>query len=371
VESVVVTGARAPEVGLFSSSPVTAVSQQEMKFQGTASADADLNNAPAPDEPTISTQIAKWNPDRPYLKALDSAKPGAFWDVYKVLELEHGAMPAFYLDVGEWLFRHGRTKDAIEVALNAIDLPSANTATLTILADRLMRYGEETRALWLYEHILFLEPDRPQPKRNLAIALITRAERAAKRGASKGAVRADYARALDLLTDVVLHDWDSKYVGIELISLMEANRIVPRLKALGAGKLRLDDRLIAVMDVDLRVVLEWNTDETDMDLWVDEPTGERAIYNHPKTAIGGRLSHDMTNGYGPEEYLLHKAPKGTYTVRANVYRADRINPNGATTVRAHVFRNYGRSNEDEQTLELELTKDADGARLIGTVKVER
>jgi uncharacterized protein YfaP (DUF2135 family) len=140
----------------------------------------------------------------------------------------------------------------------------------------------------------------------------------------------------------------------------------------------LDERLIAMLDVDLRVVLEWNTDETDMDLWVDEPTGERAIYNHPKTATGGRLSNDMTNGYGPEEYLLHRAPDGTYTVRVNVYRTDQLNPNGATTVVAHVFRNYGRANEREQTLELELKHhddetrsrdDTQQAHIVGTIKV--
>jgi uncharacterized protein YfaP (DUF2135 family) len=108
-----------------------------------------------------------------------------------------------------------------------------------------------------------------------------------------------------------------------------------------------------------------------MDLWVDEPSGERAIYTHPKTTIGGRLSNDMTNGYGPEEYLLHKAPGGAYTVRVNVYRSDRINPNGATTVRAHIFRNYGRANEDQQDLELELKRSMDGAQLVGVVTVAR
>jgi uncharacterized protein YfaP (DUF2135 family) len=150
---------------------------------------------------------------------------------------------------------------------------------------------------------------------------------------------------------------------------MEANRIVPKLRALGAAELPLDKRLIALLDVDLRITLEWNTDETDMDLWVDEPTGERAIYSNPKTAIGGRLSNDMTNGYGPEEYLLHHAPDGTYTVRVNVYATDRLNPNGATTIRAHIFRNYGRAGEQEQALELELKRSDKDAQLIGTVKV--
>ena len=152
---------------------------------------------------------------------------------------------------------------------------------------------------------------------------------------------------------------------------MEANHIVPRLKPLGSDA-ALDPRFTALLDVDLRVVLEWNTDGTDMDLWVDEPTGERAIYSNPKTGIGGRLSHDMTNGYGPEEYLLHQGPDGTYTVRVNVYATDRLNPNGATVVRAHVFRDYDRPNEQEQVLELELKRSdkKDDAHLVGTVTIK-
>ena len=82
---------------------------------------------------------------------------------------------------------------------------------------------------------------------------------------------------------------------------MEANHIVPRLEQLGVTDIPLDRRLRAQLDVDLRVVLEWYVDATDMDLWVDEPDGERAIYNNPHTAIGGRLSHDMTcRALGPE-----------------------------------------------------------------------
>ncbi len=127
------------------------------------------------------------------------------------------------------------------------------------------------------------------------------------------------------------------------------------------------------MDVDLRVVLEWTTDITDMDLWIDEPSGERAIYSHPKTASGGRLSNDMTAGYGPEEYLLNHAPPGTYTVRVNIFATDRLNPNGAITVRAHLYRGYNRANEQEQTFEIELqpTSQEQGERnhLIGTFTV--
>ncbi|HEX5777105.1 MAG TPA: DUF2135 domain-containing protein, partial [Caulobacteraceae bacterium] len=109
----------------------------------------------------------------------------------------------------------------------------------------------------------------------------------------------------------------------------------------------------------------------DMDLWVKEPGGEQAMYSNPLTEIGGRMSNDMTAGYGPEEYLLRRAPDGRYEVRVNVFSVDRINPNGATTVRARIYRGFGRRDETSETLELELTTDTDREALVGVVTVGR
>ncbi len=46
VETVVVTGSRIPQTGLYSSSPVTAVGQQEMKLEGTTNVETLINNLP-------------------------------------------------------------------------------------------------------------------------------------------------------------------------------------------------------------------------------------------------------------------------------------------------------------------------------------
>ena len=46
-ETVVVTGSRIPQQGLYAPSPVTAVGQQEMKFEGTTNVDTLLNNLPS------------------------------------------------------------------------------------------------------------------------------------------------------------------------------------------------------------------------------------------------------------------------------------------------------------------------------------
>ena len=218
----------------------------------------------------------------------------------------HGALPAFWLDVADWACRKGRRAEAVQLVLSALELPTRNNQTLSIVADRLMRYGEIDRAIWLYERLLAAEDDRPQPRRTLALAL---AKRARRRAARAGAGR-PRPRALACSTEVVMTPWNNAYDGIEMISLMEANRLIPRYRALGGEDVGLDPRLIALLDVDLRVVIEWNSEATDVDLWVDEPSGERAIYHNPRTAIGGRLSNDMTQGFGPEEYLLRRAPAG-------------------------------------------------------------
>ena len=162
---------------------------------------------------------------------------------------------------------------------------------------------------------------------------------------------------------------DGDYEGIELVSLMDANEIIPRLRALGSHKFSLDPRLVTMLDVDLRVVIEWNTGASDMDLWVDQPDGERSIYSNPETDIGGRLSNDMTSGYGPEEYLLRRAIDGEYAVRVNVYATDVINPNGSTMVTAHLIRNFGRANQSSETMELELKPDEAGEKLVGRFNV--
>jgi hypothetical protein len=315
--------------------------------------------------PSISVKLEEWGPDRPYLKALDAARPAEIDRVLAREETRYGALPAFYFDVAEWLYRRKRGVEALEMLLSALDLPVANEETVAMVADRMLRYGRTDRAIWLYERALAQSDDLPQPRRSLALALARRAE-----SATTAAARRDLSRALQLLNEIIVRTWDGSYDGIELIALMEANRLLPRLQVFRPKEIPLDPRLRALLDVDIRVTIEWNTGATDMDLWVDEPSGERAIYSNPRTQIGGRLSNDMTSGYGPEEYLLRHAIPGEYRISANVYSTDRINPNGTTVVTAHLIRNFGRPNQSEETMEIELEPDASGEQRIGRFTVQ-
>jgi tetratricopeptide (TPR) repeat protein len=76
---------------------------------------------------------------------------------------------------------------------------------------------------------------------------------------------------------------------------------------------------------DIVVYLSWDTDRSDVDLWVTNPTGEKVYYEHKVDKFGGALFHDVTNGYGPESFTAKKAARGTYVVAVHYYSAGRSN----------------------------------------------
>jgi transposase-like protein len=119
-------------------------------------------------------------------------------------------------------------------------------------------------------------------------------------------------------------------------------------------KIPVDPRLIKLMDVDLRIVLTWDADMTDIDLWVTEPSEEKCYYRHPDTTIGGHMSRDITDGYGPEEYILKKAMDGVYRIEANYFGSSASKLIGAVTLHLDLFTNYGRANEKHDSITLRL-----------------
>ena len=52
------------------------------------------------------------------------------------------------------------------------------------------------------------------------------------------------------------------------------------------------------------VTVTWDTNDTDVDTYVIDPTGDFSSYYHRVTADGGFLDVDVVSGYGPEHWLL-------------------------------------------------------------------
>lgn len=103
----------------------------------------------------------------------------------------------------------------------------------------------------------------------------------------------------------------------------------------------------------MKILLVWDTDGTDLDLWVLEPSGEKCFYGYRNTKIGGSLDVDVTNGFGPEVYTLANPTPGNYTIQIN-YFADRGIPQ--TQCHIYVVTNEGSPNEMLKEYEVMLTK---------------
>ena len=65
--------------------------------------------------------------------------------------------------------------------------------------------------------------------------------------------------------------------------------------------------------------MNWNMNNTDIDLWITDPNGEKCYYSNPATAIGGKISNDFTEGFGPEQFLLKKGIKGKYKIEIDYF----------------------------------------------------
>ena len=198
--------------------------------------------------------------------------------------------------------------------------------------------------------MLELRDDEPQSWRDLGLLLGDRFERHGD--------PADAARAVALLYEVVQREWE-RFPEIELVALMELNRLLALAEGAGLQVPPVDPRLRRLLDLDLRISMSWDADLTDVDLHVLEPTGDHAYYGNHLTAIGGLVSRDFTQGYGPEEYVLRRAVPGDYQVKARYYGSHQQALAGPCTVVARVFTDYGRPREARQDLVLRLEQPGD------------
>jgi uncharacterized protein YfaP (DUF2135 family) len=104
------------------------------------------------------------------------------------------------------------------------------------------------------------------------------------------------------------------------------------------------------LDLDLRIVLNWDTDMTDIDWRVVEPSGEEAKDWQLFTIIGGLVYNNFAPGYGPEVYCLRQAMKGKYKIRVDYFRNPARTVIGPVTLQVDIFTNYGRPNEKRRTV---------------------
>ena len=90
-------------------------------------------------------------------------------------------------------------------------------------------------------------------------------------------------------------------------------------RAVALGDKRKALQLQGGLNSDIKVFLSWDTDRSDIDLWVTNPLGQRVWYRQRKGRAGDALFGDVTTGYGPEMYSAPRARRGIYKVQVNYF----------------------------------------------------
>ncbi|MBU0944060.1 MAG: DUF2135 domain-containing protein [Proteobacteria bacterium] len=305
--------------------------------------------------------IQAWTPDTSYLNEMRAAAGGGLYKVYLQQRKNYAGSPSFFLDCADYLFKKGQTALAVRVLSNLEELQLGNIALLRIYGWRLQQAGQLNQAIKIFERIRRIRDDEPQSHRDLALALSDRWQQEHNQD--------DASRAMHLFYEVITRSWD-RFPEIELIALMELNRLIHFARAEGvAVPERIDKRFIRNLDLDIRISMSWDTDLTDVDLHVFEPDRGHAYYGNHETRIGGLVSKDFTQGYGPEEYILHNAMPGKYIIKAHYYGSRQQTLCGPCTITATVFTNYGRKNEHKEVLTLRL-EEASNQELVGEICID-
>lgn len=313
---------------------------------------------------SASIEVKPWSPDTPYLKSIRAAKADLRYAVYLAEREKWAQSPAFFLDCAGVFYQDNDKALGRRILTNLAELRIEDPGLLRVLAWRLQQAGDLDTATVILRRVAKLRPEEPQSFRDLALAL-------AERGRAS-ASKADLEEAMQLYLKVALGSWGRHGESIPIFALEEMNALIAWIERrdwADAGKPEIpgfDKRLRENLDTDVRIIMSWDADATDMDLHVLEPGGEEAYYAHNRTARGGLVSEDITDGYGPEEYLIRKAPAGAYAISTNYFGSRQQTVVGPATVTATVFTNWGRANEERRVLTVRLDKQKEKVE-IGTI----
>ena len=313
-------------------------SAQQMEMELAEPAAESLGYNP----PQARIVLNAYDPDTPYLKVMEYADPAKAIETYHKLKKEYGQTPSFYVDVADYFFKKGDLAQAVLVVSNLAELNLEDAQLLRVLGYKLSSYKAYKEAIEVFRKVVAIREEEPQSYRDLGLAL---------------AEDKQYQEAVETLYKVVKNAWDERFGDVQLVTMNDINSLVARHKGIKTNF--MDKRLLKSEPVDIRVVLSWDTDNCDMDLWVTDPTDEKCFFDNKLTYLGGKISKDVTQGYGPEEFMLKKAPKGTYKIETDYFGTLSQKQLMPVTLRITFYTHFGTDKEQKQETTVRLTNEED------------
>ncbi|WP_371876575.1 VIT domain-containing protein [Pyxidicoccus fallax] len=217
----------------------------------------------------------------------------------------------------------GDTWGALRALSSPVELRPKDAEALRLVGYGLLAMGQYPAAVELFEHVRLNRPFEGQAFLEEALALD-----AAGR----------YAEAARNYEIVLARTWNRHQTEIQTVAGFHYTRMLwalmrhPRAEPVASvlrgrlgelekkgGEHEVVPGRVSRAAIDYQLTTHWNSDSTDIDLWVIEPDGERCDYRNKTTRLGGQLYWDVTDGLGPELYHARKAAPGPYHVVVHYY----------------------------------------------------
>ncbi|MHC4916214.1 MAG: DUF2135 domain-containing protein [Planctomycetota bacterium] len=236
------------------------------------------------------------------------------------------------------LKRYGAA-DALRAMSSLVETDPGDGPVVRDVGFTALQWGFGGHAYHLFRRRAAARPYNPQNYRAMGLALVR-------------AGRTDLAMAC--FEVALAGNWDRRFGHVRAITGLDYLRLLRAIKRkqmttsvpeFARARLASVSREFGVGGADLLVSVTWNTDATDVDLHVTEPTGETCSYRRQQTKAGGALSRDVTAGYGPETYMIRGAPAGRYRIRVHYFASDRNRTSMRTRVYATIVTGWGTDRE--------------------------
>ncbi|HAD78679.1 MAG TPA: hypothetical protein DCF99_03660, partial [Flavobacteriaceae bacterium] len=219
----------------------------------------DVSSASVPE-----IKIVNVKSDKEYMKLIEASKNP--YQTYLDLRKDYAETPAYYFDVATFFFQKKERETGLKILSSIADLGLEDAELYKMLAYKLKEIEEYQTELFITKKILDWRPFDAQSYRDYALALQDNEQ---------------YQSALEYLYKVLTNDYSVEIANrdrdITEIIVPEVNNLISlHRKELNLSKINKD--IIVDIPVDIRVVMNWNKDMTDIDLWVTDPNGEKCFY---------------------------------------------------------------------------------------------
>ena len=231
--------------------------------------------------------------------------------------------------------------DALKMLSTIVERNSGNAKLLRDVAYSAMRLGLSEHAFYLFKKVTEKMPNQPHSYQAIA-QILTEMQ--------------NYDLALIYYELAYSAKWNQRFgsfneiIGLDYLRFL---RLVKNSKKSISNTKFVKDRLkeLEVMyktkaeKINLMITINWNTDNSDIDLHVIEPSGEECFYSHSTTKSGGSISRDVTGGFGPEMYTNPAKINGNYKIKAKYFSDNSNRASTRTQVYIVIYEDWGKANE--------------------------